>query len=600
MFLFLDFESYHDSEHGYDLKELSMLEYVRDERFKIHGYGWALDDLPVDYTDSASPLRAREWQDIDVVAHNAKFDGLILSGALGIKPRSWVCTAALARAVIGPQIKDFSLKTVAAYLGLPSKGELETDGLKDLTPEQAEKLAEYCKHDVELCRDIFYKLWPLFPENQRKYLDWTIRTFVEPKLELNVTVLEEANKAEAEKKAGLVSNLQIDKKILSSNKKFAEHLAAQGYEVPMKRSGRTGRQIPALSMGDPAFLDMLNSNDPDLKQLCEARKGIKSTLMETRSANLARIGKTGKWSFDVQFSGAVQTHRFSGASGAGGNPQNFTRGSALRRAVQAPAGYKLVVGDFAAVEMRIVAFLANDPGLTGLISQGRDVYCDFASAFFGRTITKENVEERRFGKTAILGLGYGMGPKKFQLKVRLDTGRSITDNEAKKAVYLYRSRYNRVPALWRRLDEVIASLASQETWIGVRLPGIPVEFGNRRVRLPSGLELQYPNLRRENDEWVYDEWEKTTETTPTKLYGGKLLENISQALAGELCKEAMGAFLDDCTGQVHDELHLLVKDAEAGEAAAALEAALTRAPAWAPEWILGAEVGIGQNWLEAK
>ena len=131
-------------------------------------------------------------------------------------------------------------------------------------------------------------------------------------------------------------------------------------------------QIPALALGDTGFLEMLEGENEELKALCEARVAAKSTLLETRATKLAVVGRTGLWPFDIRFSGADQTHRFSGGSGAGGNPQNFTRGSALRAAVTVPYGYELVVGDFAQIEFRLVAYLSRDPGLLALIKNGTD------------------------------------------------------------------------------------------------------------------------------------------------------------------------------------------------------------------------------------
>ena len=123
----------------------------------------------------------------------------------------------------------------------------------------------------------------------------------------------------------------------------------------------------------------------DSKTLCvRPALRLSPTLLETRSAKLAAIGATGRFPVDVEFSGADQTHRYSGGNGSGGNFQNFTRGSALRDAVEAPKGHSLVVGDFSNVELRVVAYLTKDPGLIQAIEQGTDLYCDFASVFYGR------------------------------------------------------------------------------------------------------------------------------------------------------------------------------------------------------------------------
>lgn len=596
--LFVDIESFLDSKSGFDLRKLSIVEYCRDPRFKIHGLGYcSSEDAPrwIAGEKVGAFLEDIDWTATAFIAHHSKFDLFALKTVFGINPKMAYDSKAMARAVLGRRVEDYSLRTLAKYFGLPEKGQMKTDGIRDLPPEQEKELADYCLHDVWLCREIYKRLEPEFPKSQYEALGQTIQMFVDPKLILDVPLLEQAAKEEKERKKKLFLDMGVDKKEFASNVKFPALLKANGYEVPTKKSPRTGKQIAAIALGDTEFLDMLKSPDENLRRLCEARKEAKSTLMETRSDKLGKVGTTGRWPFDVEYSGAVQTHRYSGGSGAGGNPQNFTRDSALRRAVEAPAGFHLVVGDFSNIETRLVAYLSGDPGLIQAFEQDEDLYCKFASAFFSRKITKENEEERRFGKSAILGLGYGMGPTKFQKTVRLQTGKTISKEEATKAVRLYRAMYNKVPALWLRLDGVIRALHHGPFNVNV---GLPIRMDQNVLLLPSGLRIQYPNLRQEGEEWVYDVWGKKGQKEPAKLYGGKVLENICQALAGELCKEVMVKFGSKVVGQVHDEIILISDDPTTDRAE--LEAAMETPPSWLPEIKLKAEVSYGRNWLEAK
>ncbi len=605
-YLFVDVETFHDSKQKFDLRNMSTIEYIRDSRFKIQGFAYAIDNGPVNWVSACNAedfLRAakEQWKDASIVCHNTKFDGLVLAERW-INPKRWIDTKGMSRAVLGKSIKGHSLRELAEHFGLESKGLLKTDGLAELNEADEAQLAEYCKHDVELCRQIFEKLKPSFPESQYPVMDWTIRTFVSPKLQLNVKLLEEASKDEKERRENIFSSVGRPKEVFASNQKFAQLLRDHNYDVPEKKSPRTGKIIPALALGDPDFLEMAeNPSNRTLFDFCQARIAAKSTLLETRSAKLARIGKTGPWPFDVEFSGATQTHRFSGGSGAGGNPQNFTRGSVLREAVEAPEGYKLVIGDFSNIELRLVAYLSKDPGLIQAFEQDKDLYCDFASAFYGRIITKENETERRFGKTAILGLGYGMGPSKFVKTVRIQTGQVISQEDAERAVALYRAKYNRVPALWEWLGERICTMRKgvQSDFEGGHRDGL-FNFIEEGLLLPSGLKIQFPNLRQQGREWVYDVWKKKTEKESVKLYGGKILENISQALAGELTKQALLEVKEWAVGQTHDELMLCVPEGLAYVAAARLKSAMTKSPLWLPDMRLKAEVGIGRNWNEAK
>ena len=606
--LFIDFESAYSSK-DYTLKKMSMIEYVRDPRFKAFGFAWASPTGPAQWVAADNIVQsldfvAREigWPNVAVVGHNIKFDATILREVYECVPGQFIDTKGMSKAVLGKSVKGHSLADLAEHFGLESQGVMKTDGLRELTAEQEAELATYCIHDVELCRQIHAKLAGSFPASQYEAMHRTVSMFVNSKLNLNVKLLEQTAKEEATRRENIFKEIGIDKAEFASNAKFPKLLQGEGYEVPQKVSPRTGKTIPALALGDPEFLEMAEEGNERLKLLCEARIAAKSTLLETRSAKLSAIGRTGQWPFDVEFSGADQTHRFSGGSGAGGNPQNFTRDSALREAVEAPQGYSLVVGDFSNIELRIVAYLSKDPGLVQAIEAGVDLYCDFASVFYGRKITKSEATERRFGKCAILGLGYGMGAAKFAKTVRLQTGETLTEEQARKAVDLYRTRYGGVPRLWEALDTSIAVLFGEPNMRSVPA-NLPVRFGKEHIELPSGLRLRYPNLRQVKEErrveWVYDVYARRN-LEQRKLYGGKLLENISQALAGELCKTAMLEMGENVTGLVHDEIHVLCKHGLELPTAQKLKRVMSVSPSWLPNMKLDAEVGWGKSWGNAK
>jgi DNA polymerase III epsilon subunit-like protein len=613
--IFIDFETMFSTSDKYDLRSLDIVSYVRDSRFKVFGLGASMrrsefSDFWFSGEEIWPFINSVDWKNTTVIGHNIKFDAFILKQKYGILAGQYIDTLALSRAVYGKTLKSHALGSLAEVLGLEAKGHLDTNGKTSLTNVEEQALATYCLHDVALCRQIFEKLSPEFPENQYGIMDQTVRMFVDPKLQLNVPLLEIAAKEEALRRENIFKEIGIDKKEFASNVKFPKLLESRGYTVPTKESPRkkdaagNPLYIPALALGDTEFLEMLEGENEELKALCEARVAAKSTLLETRSNKMAKIGRTGLWPFDVEFSGADQTHRFSGGKGAGGNPQNFTRGSALREAVEAPEGFELCVGDFSNIELRIQAYLSKDRGMIDAIESGKDIYCDFASAFYGRTITKEDKQERRFGKTAILGLGYGMGWKKFIKTVRVQTGQTIDEEASRKAVDLYRTRYAQIPALWQMLDNAIPYFTKEKKYQRVAFLNVPVVLTEEALILPSGLKIRFPNLRQEegergNMEWVYDVWVKG-HLEKRKLYGGKVLENICQGLAGELCKESMVRMGEMVVGQIHDELLVLCKKGLEGITIAKLKRAMTISPSWLPQMKLDAEVHSGANWLEAK
>ena len=602
--VFIDFESYYSSADNYTLKKISMVEYIRSKKFKVFGAGISFNGKNAVWYN-ASVLRQVfeqiDWTNVTLVAHNVKFDGAILRWIYGINPKRYADTLSMARAVIGCRLASHSLANCAGYYGLAPKGFLQTDGLKELTLQQETELATYCKHDVELCLQIYNKLAEDFPEGQYDVMDWTIRCFIDSKLVLDGPKLEKLHAEEKQRRAQIFAEIGIEKSIFSSNAKFAKLLAERGYECPVKKSVKTGKQIPALSVSDTGFIELQCNADPELEALCEARIAAKSNLLETRSLKFLEVSKLGTFPFDLNFSGAVNTHRFSGANGAGGNPQNLPRGSALRGAISAPELHKLLVADFAAIELRIVAWLAREPKLIEVLMDRKgDPYCQFATKIYGKEITKADKKERQYGKCAVLGLGYNMGPKKFIFQARSQTGMIIEQDEAERVVALYRSYYNRVPELWQRLEQYIPYIANGTT---VKIPGIPfLEIKKHCVYLPSGLRLQYPKLRQVQEgrhlEWIFDAKGDTM-----KLYGGKLLENISQALAGELCKLAITRAVDagvNCVGQVHDEVLGVAAADQAADTAQLLVDIMETTVPWWPTLKLYAEGGYGNNWLEAK
>lgn len=608
-----------------------MAQYIRDARFKAHGLGYRfLDEDKTHWLAGQHVIEAWvasvDWMNTVLVAHNIRFDASILRWRFNmLPPHAHMDTVGLAKAVLGENVSNYSLKRLAEYLGLAAKGEISCDGVLNPTPEQLATLGEYCKNDVDICKGIYEKLLPQFPSSQLFSMDWTIRAFVTPKLVLHVPTLTDGVQTEKARREAVILASGVDKKVLSSDKQFAQLLTARGVVVRTKVSPRTGKSIPAFAKTDSG-LDALRNSHPDLYA---ARIASKANLLETRGTALLEVAKTGTFPFDVGFSGAVQTHRGSGGGGAGGNPQNFTRGSFLRTAVRAPEGYSLIVGDFAAIEARLVAWLAKEPKLMTAFARDEDVYSGFASIVYGRPINKhDDPVERFFGKEGILGLGYNMGAKKFVIRVELamrnlvaqlkaqgkpweHVKTTLTEDEAWRTVDLYRTTYFNVPKLWENANAILPLISAGK--IGVIWFAPFLKATKNAIILPSGLPIRYPNLRfgwyfdrkvnKNREGWHYDAFFKTNEPEPVGIYGGMVVENICQALAGELCKEAIeraeGMGLE-CVGQIHDEIMAVVPKGREKEGVKILTEAMERVPSWLPTIKLKAEVGYGDNWNNAK
>jgi len=610
--LYVDFETYYSTKQKYDLKHISIVEYVRSSQFYVQGAAVKIDNHMTKWMGPKNIgyfLETINWANTRVVAHNVKFDGAILAWKYGIKPAQWIDTKAMVKAVLGNSIPSASLKHAAEALGLLAKGKLDTNNIKELNPEQEAELANYCRRDTDLCHDIFNALLKHFPDSQWDIMDWTVRTFLDPKLEIDGAKCQQVYDCSLLKKYRLVTQIGVLPSVLKSNQQFAALLEKEGFKVP-KKSNKDGKLIPALSVQDKGFLELKQTKNGHLQELIAARIAVKQTLEETRAKKLMEIAKRSKYCFDVIFSGAQQTHRFSGGSGCAGNPQNFIRGSNLRAAIKVPEGKTLVVADFSNIELRILAFLSRDLQLMAAIKQKEDVYCKFASKIFRREITRKDKKERMLGKAAVLGLGYGMGAAKFMDTVYAQTGEMIEEGFAKDVVKLYRDVYKSVPEFWKRCEYALEQISILEERGFLVVSFLRLE--RNKIILPSGLEIRYNNLRytwtkrfkRWKKEWVYDRYKtKAKEMDKTKIYGGMVTENLCQGIAGDVCKEAIKRLIEygyPPVGQVHDELLVVCNNEEVEKVKGLVRTAMTRAMPWWEELPLEVEIGTGQNWLECK
>jgi DNA polymerase len=335
--------------------------------------------------------------------------------------------------------------------------------------------------------------------------------------------------------------------------------------------------------------ELAESENLTVSALANARLGSKSTIGETRAQRMLDMDTRGAMCVYLKYAGA-HTTRWSGGDLM--NWQNFTKGSDLRLSIKAPDGYRIVVGDCSQIECRILNQIAGQSDVLQAFREGRDLYSEGASRFYGRTITKSDKLERHLGKTLELGCGFGMGWAKFQTTCRRGAlgGPPIilSDDEAKRAVSSYRKSHNLVKMLWSYGDSVLAGLvnpAFQMEWI----PGV-LYVRNQRVWLPNKTFLDYTHLRYDDDT---GEFHTTTRKGNQKCYGALLVENVVQALARVVLSQAMLKVAPHyrivlCT---HDDVCCIVPEAQAEEATAFVLETLRTPPLWMPTIPLDAEGG---------
>jgi len=264
--------------------------------------------------------------------------------------------------------------------------------------------------------------------------------------------------------------------------------------------------------------------------------------------------------------------------------------SSLRHIIVPRRGAALVAGDFAGIEARITLALAGATTKTALMASGADVYCDMASQIFKRPIFKKtDPEERQIGKNSVLGLGFGMGVKKFLFKYCKDR----TLDFCKGVVNTYRQEWApEVPKLWYAL----ANAAVRTVWDRRSHEAYGCLFQMEdlwlTMRLPSGRKLWYFNPQPVREAMPWDETDvregftyqarKAGKWVTIKAFGGLLTENVAQGLARDLLVNAMFK----CEAEkmpvvltVHDEIVSQVEENRADPAV--LKQIMLDRPGWA-------------------
>ena len=620
--LSVDFETHYSSE--YSLSKMTTAEYILDPRFEIIGVsvGWN-DQDPEWFSGTLSEVVS--WlsqfpfdeEGVATIVQNAFFDGAILEWMCGIRPWKYFCTRLAANAVIGMLVRSVSLANQAKFHKLPEKGHevIAAKGLRrsDFTPVQLARYANYCMHDTELAFQLFERYEPKLSEDEQDLIDLTIKKFTRPRFMLDRAVLQTRLTECQNEKAIAIFKSGFTPDELSSAGKFKQALENLGYECPMKKSPTNpDKMIPALAKNDEGMRQLMEHEDTHVQAIAAARLKVKSTIEESRLERFLDQQALGRPLAVPLNYYAAHTGRFGGTDKL--NLQNLPRGGALRRSLIAPEGHVVVAGDLSQIEARITAVLSGCDLLLGAFARGEDVYKQFASILYNKFMGGVTSQERFVGKTCILGLGYGMSWKAFAKQMSI-AGVEMTENEYRSTIRTYRNTYHEIPRLWDFLDTVIRYMIDEDAFksawaLSEKLRSRVHDMAvlQQQIMLPNGMYLKYPELKTNIDEdgrhqWVYNVKQRYW----AKLYGGKLCENIVQALSRIVVSEAElrmtrlsnhDAFRSVL--QVHDELVYIVRDEQAEKFAKVLHRELTRAVPWMPSLPVAAEVGIGRNYADAK
>ncbi len=612
----VDFETYYDKK--FSLSKLTTEQYIRRPDFEVIGLGVKLNNeetvwLSGEHDDIKRYLHENyDWENSALLAHNTMFDGAILSWIFDIHPKLLLDTLCMARGLHGVEVGG-SLKHLSEMYGIGEKGDEVVNALgirrKDFTEEGLSKYGDYCIQDVELTYKLFGILMKVFPKKELKVIDMTLRMFVEPKLKLNVAKLEDHLDTLQEQKEKLLEDCGIGKAELMSNPKFALALEELGVKPPKKTSLRTGEKTFAFAKNDEAFKALQEHDDPRVQALVAARIGLKSTLEETRTERFIDIGLGGTLPVPIRYY-AAHTGRWGGLDKV--NLQNLpSRGpnaKVLKSCICAPTGYTLIEADSAQIEARVLAWLAEQKDLVEAFEKDEDVYKKMAASIYNKKVEDVDAAERFIGKTTILGAGYGMGSVRFREQL-LGMGVEVEAEECERIINVYRNTNNKITKLWRAAQTVLVGMLQKHKYaLGLKgvLSVLPEVNG---IQLPSKLIMRYEDLKTDKPKSKADaevqarpSYSYKTRRGRVNIYGGKVIENVCQAIARCVMSDQMLMISKryPILLTVHDSVICCVPDDEVDEAAAYVDSCMRYTPDWAKGLPVRGDVDVGKNYGECK
>jgi DNA polymerase I-like protein with 3'-5' exonuclease and polymerase domains len=614
----LDFETFY--EQGFSLSNLTTEEYIRDERFQVIGVGVKIDDQETEFiTGTHNHIKNRlmeiDWNEAILLCHNTQFDGAILSFIFNIIPAIYLDTLGMARAKHGVDVGG-SLAALVERYQLGKKGTEVVDAkgkrVEDFDLEDLKQYGEYCKNDVELTYKLYNVLEKDFPPNELKLIDITLRMYTQPTLHLNDGLLfDRLDEVKAEKKAllgTLMERLECDteecvRKKLASNKQFAELLQEYGVEPPLKVSPTTGKDTFALAKNDEGFIALVEHDDSFIQELCAVRLGTKSTIEESRIERFLDIGARNKTLLPIplKYYGA-HTGRWAGSDKVNFQnlPSRDKKKKALKNAIIAPDNHVIINSDSSQIEARVLVWLAGQNDVVQWYREGRDVYSEFASKVYNKTITKKDATERFVGKTCTLGLGYGTGWSKLQHTLKTSPpGADLPDEECQRLVRVYRELNNKVIDLWANCDRALEHMAN---WNEDMKPYYLGEHKcllvtPRGIQLPNGLYISYPELRYDTSEgkgkYVYK-----SRRGMVSLWGGSVVENVVQALARIIVGEQMIKINDKYRPvlTVHDAIVCVATNEDKDNAIKYITEVMSTPPKWGQDLPIACEAKYGESY----
>lgn len=646
----MDYETYYctgpsfEKVYHYTLSSMTTESYIRDPRFRAQMLAITNSSaMPTiicnpNENDNAeksdafwqSTLDKFPWERMATLAHNNYFDGGINGLRYNKHPALYLDTLSMARMVYGADVPK-SLAALASMLGLGEKGHALSlaNGRYLLDDYTITQMEPYCIQDAVLCKKLFFHLLQYFTPKHLLVIDFYIRMFTRPRLIGDSAAMREyANGLVTSQDDLLLSlgfgrDVDLIRKQLRKNDIFASQLIYYGVDPPLKWSKPTKKNpdkepelIYAFAKTDPGMAELLEHEDERVSAMAHARLSLNSTNELGKATRMSEMAERGLCCMPIQAFGA-HTGRGSGMDKL--NVQNMGRKSPLKKYLLAPEGYVIVGGDSGQIQARLSAFVAmQDDLVQDFGKQDRkelqydDLYCMFGSEeIYGRTITKADFEERFVSKGTVLGLGFNMGYKKYQTNTRNQyynlTGKEleISDIDAQRIVNAYRRRYSRIKDVWEALTKALHALVEGDYSYTVGRPGL-LTLCNRGIQLPDGTVLKYPGITRrpKEDGKGFDFVFKKNRSQWEYTYGGKVLENIAQALEQLIMNDKTIKIIQETKCELilqeHDCVYFLVHKSIVDDFVPYFRYIMSQSESWYSEMPLATDVGIGHDLASAK
>lgn len=608
--------------------DILLIGYKFDDEAEVH----VIDTLAVDRDFDPELYEFREaLTDPGIIktAFNANFERTCLAKWTGaaMPPEEWRCTmikaltlglpgnladVGIAMGLPEEKLKDPQGKALIQFFSKPCKptrtNGQRTRNLPAHDPAKWKLFIEYNRQDVvteqEILRQLdIYKT----PESERQL--WALDQHMNDNgVKLDIPMVEKIVEYDTQRR----QELQEEAKVLTG--------LANPNSLAQLKKWLSKQGVTMTSVTKDTIAATLQTDIPDsARRMLEIRTALGKTSVAKYSTMLTAVCQDHRLRGILQFYGAnrsgrwagrlVQTHNLAKNSlpdldlarelAAAGDFDTlatlfgetaFVFSELIRTAFIPSDGCRFVVSDFAAIEARVLAWIAGEEWTLEAFRQGKDIYCETASMMYRVPVEKhgQNSHLRQKGKVAVLACGYqgGVGAMK-----RMDKGGSIPEDELQSVVDQWREANPKVVKLWRTC-ELAAKTAIQEHRTVRLAHGIAFSYINRNlfIQLPSGRKLCYWDTRLKQDDYTgrlsityMGVNQETKQWGETETYGGKLVENIVQATARDCLAVAMTRVSDlgyKIVMHVHDEMIVDVPNTDT-EAPGRINAIMAQPIDWA-------------------